>query len=364
MSTPTRSRLGRLGRLALAIPLALAATGLVATSASAHGSVTDPPSRNYGCWDRWGNDHLNPAMAQQDPQCWQAFQENPNTMWNWNGLFREGVGGRHEAVIPDGQLCSGGRTQGGLYASLDNPGPWTAKTVSNSFRLTLTDGARHGADYLRIYVSKAGFDPTTQRLGWGNLDLVKETGRYGTTGLYETDISLPGRSGRAVLFTIWQASHLDQPYYICSDINIGGTAPNPTPAPTTPAPQPTTPAPQPTTPAPQPTTPAPQPTTPAPQPTTPAPQPGGACTATVKATSTWSGGWQGEVTVTAGSAAISGWNVTVGGATITQAWSSSYSGSVLSNAAWNGSLGSGASTTAGFIASGTPGSLTATCAAA
>ncbi|WP_087510566.1 lytic polysaccharide monooxygenase [Cellulomonas iranensis] len=359
MPTRTHGRLGalaRLGRLALAVPLALAVTGVVASSASAHGSVTDPPTRNYGCWERWGDDHLNPQMAQLDPMCWQAFQENPQTMWNWNGLYREGVGGQHQAVIPDGQLCSGGRTQNGLYASLDEVGPWVAKQVPTTFTLTLTDGAKHGADYLRIYVSKPGFDPTTEALGWGDLDLVKETGRYGTTGLYQTDVDLTGRSGRAVLFTIWQASHLDQPYYLCSDIQIGGGGSTPTPTPT---PTPTvtpTPTPTPTV------TPTPTPT---PTPTvtpTPTPTPGaGACTATVKATSTWTGGWQGEVTVTAGGAPISGWKVTVGGATITQAWSSTHSGGVLSNASWNGALASGASTTAGFLASGAPGSLTATC---
>ena len=119
-----------------------------------------------------------------------------------------------------------------------------AKGVPTSFTLTLTDSAKHGADYLRIYVTKAGFDPTTEAIGWDDLDLVKETGRYGTTGLYQTDVNLSGRSGRAVLYTIWQASHLDQPYYLCSDINIGGgnTTPTPTPTPTvtsTPTPTPT-----------------------------------------------------------------------------------------------------------------------------
>lgn len=359
MTIRTRSRFSRLGRLLLAVPLAIAATGLVATSASAHGSVTDPPSRNYSCWERWGADHLNPAMAQQDPMCWAAFQKNPNTMWNWNGVFKEGAGGNHEANVPSGKLCSAGGGPGGMYESLDTPGAWTMKTVPTKFNLRLDDTAKHGADYLRIYVSKAGFDPTTEALGWDDLDLIKTTGRYGTTGLYETDVDLGNRSGRAVLFTIWQASHLDQPYYICSDININGTASTPTPGPTTPAPTtpaPTTPAP--TTPAP--TTPA--PTTPAP--TTPAPTQGtGACTATVKAASTWGNGWQGEVVVTAGSAAIKGWKVTVGGATITQAWSSSHSAGTLTNAEWNGSLAAGAKATAGFIASGTPGSLTATCTA-
>ncbi|MFC8191778.1 lytic polysaccharide monooxygenase [Cellulomonas sp. NPDC057328] len=360
---PIRAR-DRLRRLALALPVAVLAAGLgatlAATPAAAHGSVTDPPSRNYGCWERWGDDHMNPSMAQSDPMCWQAWQANPNTMWNWNGLFREGVGGRHEQVIPNGQLCSGGRTQNGLYASLDTPGAWVMKSVPTNFTLTLTDGARHGADYMRVYVSKAGFDPTREALGWDDLDLVKETGRYGTTGLYQTDVSLAGRSGRAVLFTVWQASHLDQPYYLCSDINIGGTAnPNPNPNPTTPAPNPTTPAPNPTTPAPNPTTPAPNP-----NPTTPAPNPTGACTATVSVTNTWGGGYQADVRVTAGTGGVRGWKVTVNGATITQAWSSTASGNVLTNAGWNGTLAANASTTAGFIGSGSSSGLTATCSAA
>ena len=97
----------------------------------------------------------------------------------------------------------------------------------------------------------------------------------------------------------------------------------------------------------------------------PTQQPGnGACTASFKAANAWGNGFQGEITVTAGSSAISGWKVTVNGAAITQAWSSELSGSTLSNASWNGSLNAGGSTTLGFIASGTPSGVTATCAAA
>lgn len=44
--------------------------------------------------------------------CWQAWQHDTNAMWNWNGLYREQVGGNHQGVIPDGQFCSGGRTGG------------------------------------------------------------------------------------------------------------------------------------------------------------------------------------------------------------------------------------------------------------
>ena len=327
-----RKRTRRAWAIPMAVGLALAGFGLAgpAGPAGAHGSVTDPPTRNYGCLERWGDDHLNPAMAELDPMCWAAFQADPSAMWNWNGLYRENVGGRHEQVIPDGQLCSGGRTEGGRYAAMDTPGPWTAKQVPTNFTLTLTDGANHGADYLRIYVSKPGFDPTTQALGWGDLDLVKETGRYGPQSPYVTDVNLAGRSGRAVLFTIWQASHLDQPYYLCSDIIIGsgGT----TPPPTTPPP-------------------------------TTEPPATGACTAAVTVVNSWPGGYQADVRVTAGSSAISGWSVNVSGASIDQLWGGSLSGSTISNAAWNGSLAAGASTSAGFIGSGSPGSLSATCTA-
>jgi len=361
----------RLRTLALAVPLAvIASVGAVAVTAapaSAHGSVTDPPTRNYGCWERWGSDHLNPQMATLDPMCWGAFQADPNAMWNWNGLYRENVGGKHEQVIPNGQLCSGGRTFSPRYDYLDTPGAWTMKSVPNTFHLTLTDGAKHGADYLRIYVSKAGFDPTKEALGWDDIELVKETGRYGTTGLYETDVSIPGRSGRAVLFTIWQASHLDQPYYLCSDINIGGTATqSPTPTPTaTSTPTPTV------TPTVTPT-PTPTPTrtpTPTPTPTvtpTPTPQPtgSGSCTATVKVANSWNGGYIGDVSVTAGSKALTGWKVTVNGATITQAWNGVLSGSsTISNAAWNGSLAAGGTTSAGYQGTGATTGLTATCTA-
>ncbi|SDQ74778.1 lytic polysaccharide monooxygenase auxiliary activity family 9 protein [Thermostaphylospora chromogena] len=189
-------------------------------TAGAHGSVINPASRNYGCWERWGNDHLNPRMQQEDPMCWQAFQDNPNAMWNWNGLYRDNVGGNHQAAVPDGQLCSGGLTEGGRYRSLDTPGPWKMTNVSTNFTVHLYDQARHGADYFLVYVTRQGYDATTQPLRWSDLELVKTTGRYAPAENITFDVSAPGRSGRHVVFTIWQASHMDQAYYICSDVNF------------------------------------------------------------------------------------------------------------------------------------------------
>jgi predicted carbohydrate-binding protein with CBM5 and CBM33 domain len=221
-------RVARSERNVLVKALAVVATaglfliGALNGVASAHGSVTDPPSRNYGCWQRWGSDFQNPTMATSDPMCWQAWQADPNAMWNWNGLYREGVAGNHQGAIPDGTLCSGGRAQSPRYDALDAVGAWTATNQSNRFTLTLTDQATHGADYLRIYITKQGFDPTTQPLGWGNLELVTQTGKIAPNGTYQASVDAGSRTGRHIVYTIWQASHLDQSYYLCSDVIFSG----------------------------------------------------------------------------------------------------------------------------------------------
>lgn len=95
----------------------------------------------------------------------------------------------------------------------------------------------------------------------------------------------------------------------------------------------------------------------------------GACSASLKVVGSWSGGWQGEVTVTAGSSSISKW--TVGwsfpsGTAISQSWNANVSGTssvTASNVAFNGSLGAGASTSWGFIGSGSPATPAVSCTA-
>jgi predicted carbohydrate-binding protein with CBM5 and CBM33 domain len=220
-------------RLAIPAILALAAALLTVTPgpASAHGTTIDPSSRNYGCWARWGNQFQNPAMQTEDPMCWQAWQTDTNAMWNWNGLYRENVQGNHQAAVPNGQLCSAGQTQAGRYRAMDAIGNWKASTISRSFTVKLLDQASHGADYVRVYVTKQGFNPLTQALGWANLELVAQVGNTPaaqwtrvTTPQPGVQLNIPatanGRTGRHIVYTIWQASHMDQSYYFCADVNF------------------------------------------------------------------------------------------------------------------------------------------------
>ncbi|WP_320064800.1 cellulase family glycosylhydrolase [Micromonospora sp. RTGN7] len=128
------------------------------------------------------------------------------------------------------------------------------------------------------------------------------------------------------------------------EASVYGGGPNPTtPPPTTPPPT-----------TPPPTTPP--PTTP--PPTTPPPT--GGCTATYTIVNQWAGGFQGEVRVTAGSAAINGWTTRwtyANGQTVSQSWNATVtsSGSTVTarNVDYNGRLAARASTTFGFLASAT-----------
>jgi beta-mannanase len=102
--------------------------------------------------------------------------------------------------------------------------------------------------------------------------------------------------------------------------------------------------------------------------TTTAPPPPGACSATYRTTSSWPSGFQGEVTVQAGNAAINGWTATwtlTGGQTISQLWNGTLQISGISatvrNVGWNGSLDPNRSTTFGFVASGSPSTPALTC---
>ncbi|WP_129843722.1 cellulose binding domain-containing protein [Streptomyces sp. RFCAC02] len=88
----------------------------------------------------------------------------------------------------------------------------------------------------------------------------------------------------------------------------------------------------------------------------------GACAATYRTVNSWSGGFQGEVTISNdGATAIDGWSVGMtlaSGQSITNLWNGRNTGTsgtvTVRNTAWNGTVPSGGSVTFGFVGSGSP----------
>jgi len=96
-------------------------------------------------------------------------------------------------------------------------------------------------------------------------------------------------------------------------------------------------------------------------PATTPPASGAGCTAAYSTADSWNGGFVGNVTVTAGAAAISRWTVGLSlpsGTAVSGVWNGTQSGSQVSNAAWNGTLAAGATAQFGFQGTGSPAGLT------
>nr|BFE59364.1 endo-1,4-beta-xylanase [Dactylosporangium thailandense] len=93
---------------------------------------------------------------------------------------------------------------------------------------------------------------------------------------------------------------------------------------------------------------------------------GNGCTATVSLNQ-WDGGFVATVRVTAGSAAINGWTVTLpvpSGVTVTGSWNVTRSGNSWTNVSYNGHVEAGQYTEFGFQATGTASGLNPACSAA
>ncbi|WP_167604422.1 family 43 glycosylhydrolase [Micromonospora auratinigra] len=211
-------------------------------------------------------------------------------------------------------------------------------TGAASYTARVASGASGGTIELRLDSATGPLVGTCRVAGTGGWQTWTDTtcpvsGATGTRDLY---LRFTGGSGYLFNLDNWRFSPV-------------GSTPPPTPPPSSPPPSA-----------------SPSPT---PPPSSPPPA-GGACTASYRTTNTWSGGFQAEVTVTAGSAPIKGWAVQwtlSGGQSVSQVWSGTLSTSgttaTVRDVSYNGALAAGGSTTFGFLANGPTSNPALTCTA-
>ncbi|MET8408800.1 lytic polysaccharide monooxygenase [Streptomyces sp. NPDC005195] len=197
-------------------PLAL--TALAAAPASAHGSMGDPVSRVFQCY----------AEGPESPRsaaCEAAVAAGgTQALYDWNGIRIGDANGRHQQRVPDGKLCSAGNDE---FKGLDLArADWPATAVSAgayTFRYRVT--APHKGTF-NVYLTKDGYDPS-KPLAWGDLDLAHpvatRTDPAATNGYYTFSGTLPKRSGKQLLYAVWQRSDSPEAFYSCSDVTFGGS---------------------------------------------------------------------------------------------------------------------------------------------
>ncbi|MFF3204386.1 lytic polysaccharide monooxygenase [Streptomyces sp. NPDC002962] len=181
--------------------------------AQAHGAPTDPVSRVYACSPEGGADARTAA-------CRAAVDAGGTSFAAWDNLRVANVNGRDRQTIPDGRLCSGGLS---AYKGLDlarADWPSTRLTPGGTLRMTYASTIAHTGTF-KLYLTKPGYDPS-KPLTWSDLPTrpfaeVKDPAL--TDGAYHLTAKLPAdRTGRQVLYTIWQNSSTPDTYYSCSDV--------------------------------------------------------------------------------------------------------------------------------------------------
>ncbi|MFE4699953.1 lytic polysaccharide monooxygenase [Streptomyces sp. NPDC056738] len=211
----TAYRTATAAAVALAAPLLL--TTWAAGTASAHGAPTSPVSRVYACSPEGG--------SQGTAACRAAIAANGGAPFTaWDNLRVGGVNGRDRSVIPDGKLCSGGLP---AYKGLDLARadfPATRLTPGASLNMKYSSTIAHTGTF-KLYLTKQGYSPT-RPLTWSDLPekpfaTVTDPALVG--GAYRIRATLPSdRTGRQMLFTIWQNSSTTDTYYSCSDVVFSG----------------------------------------------------------------------------------------------------------------------------------------------
>jgi predicted carbohydrate-binding protein with CBM5 and CBM33 domain len=207
-------------RRTLAVVATVALAGLASgVPADAHGAMATPVSRAVECGPRGG-------ITASEAACVNAAAATPAgaaAFAAWDNLRVPNVNGRDRQLIPDGKLCSGGLSQ---FAGLDLARiDWPATTLTAGAKFTfryLTTIPHKGS--FRLYVTKAGYSPTNP-LRWSDLEtkpFLTVTNPKIVSGAYTFTGRLPaGKSGRHVIYTIWQTTSTPDTYYSCSDVVFG-----------------------------------------------------------------------------------------------------------------------------------------------
>ncbi|WP_329277177.1 lytic polysaccharide monooxygenase [Streptomyces sp. NBC_00691] len=204
----------------------LALSGLASAPAFAHGSMTDPVSRVSACYAEGPESPKSAACkAAVAASGTQAF-------YDWNAVNIANAAGKHRDLIPDGKLCSAGNDK---YRGLDLArADWPASKLASGAHTFRYKGTAPHRGSFELYVTKDGYDPS-KPLKWSDLEakpFATVTDPRMESGDYVFQGTVPKKSGRHLVYSIWQRSDSPEAFYTCSDVvfgkDSGGTAPAPT----------------------------------------------------------------------------------------------------------------------------------------
>ncbi|BEL02537.1 hypothetical protein Q0Z83_007280 [Actinoplanes sichuanensis] len=197
-------------RIAAAALIVVAAVPVAPSPANAHGAPMTPISRSAACA---GNGVQRDAAA-----CKAALKATDGFLGAYDNLRLANVQDDRTRV-PDGKLCSAGID---LYRGLDlarDDFPSTPVKSGQNLKINYRGTIPHQGSF-RIFITRTGYDPL-KKLTWDDLgdDPIAEIKDPPLAdGAYRMRVTLPERTGRHLLYVVWETSSTPDTYYSCSDL--------------------------------------------------------------------------------------------------------------------------------------------------
>ncbi|WP_082159078.1 lytic polysaccharide monooxygenase [Chromobacterium sp. LK11] len=209
--------------------IAASLMAIAPSTASAHGSMSFPVSREVACKLEGG--HWSGSSK------FSGCKAAATAVDDWTANVQAKSDGNHQQLVPNGKLCGGGKA--GSWAELDNPKhSWPTATVltpgaDGKMTFRYAQSAPHYSKYFEVFISKDSYDPA-RPLTWNDLvsigkdqrrDKPELSGELASRKVGYTDIAvtLPAwATGKRVVYTVWQRApdDNDEAFYSCSDVDV------------------------------------------------------------------------------------------------------------------------------------------------
>lgn len=214
-----RRKVGILGGVA-----SLAAVLLVAVPSApawAHGGLTFPATRTYACYVNGLEGGNGGDLAPTNPACQAAVaQGGKQPLWDWFGNLLPNIGKTWRS-LPDGSLC-GPSDKYAAYRLARTDWPTTTLRPGAGITIRYNAWARHPGTWYQ-FITKNGWNPS-QPLRWSDLEPwhqvtnppINGSGPHGQE--YTWPATLPNKSGRHIIYSVWERSDSLEGFFNCADV--------------------------------------------------------------------------------------------------------------------------------------------------
>lgn len=175
-------------------------------------------SRGLSCFNE-GPETLKSAACQA-----AAATSGKQMLYDWPGVNQLPYGD-HQAFVPNGQLCGGGKAD---YAGLNLARTDWATTpiapdANGNFECIFNGTAPHQTRDWQLFVTRDGWNQSAP-LAWTDLEKFCTLGNLPTDAnkRYHLTCKLPKKTGQHIIYLAWQRSDSTEAFYSCSDVNFTG----------------------------------------------------------------------------------------------------------------------------------------------